>query len=110
MFLQLSPDWFHAIRLLVTFIVTTALGAHAFYRFKTPGNAGAPKSWAFLLYSLAFLMSSTLNFLSLLITIGTRTYARMPTMRLGTFTIVLIITYMALAMTTRRQSTGDLKF
>ena len=101
---SLAPDWLHAIRLLITFAITATLGAHAFYRFRVLAGSASPKLWAFFLYSMAFILSSTLNFVSLLITVATRSYGPMPKVSLGRFTLVLIITYAALAFTSRQSS------
>jgi hypothetical protein len=101
MMASLSPDWLSAVRLLFTFVATVALGAHAFYRFKMLSGSASPKLWAFWLYAMAFILSSTLNFLSLLITVATRSYGPMPAVSLGRFTVLLIITYAAFAVTMR---------
>ena len=99
--LEHPPDWLHAVRLLITLILITCLGSHAFYRFKLLAGSSSPKQWAFFLYSVVFLGSSVLNFVSLLITLATRTYGRMPGLSLGSFTVTLIITYAAFALTVR---------
>jgi len=102
-----TPDQLNAIRLLITFVVVSGLGAHAFYRYKRLARAGSPKSWAFLLYSLVFLLSSSMNFISLLITVATGTYGLTPGVTVGRFTAVLVITYAAFAVTGRRVLGSD---
>lgn len=99
-----SPDWLQAVRLLVTFVLTACLGAHAFYRFRALSGSGSPKLWAFLMYSLAFVFSSALHFVSLLITVATRAYGPIPQISLGPFTIALLITYAAFSITVRPSS------
>ena len=99
--LHITSDWFHAIRLFITFIMTASLGAHAFHRFKMLAGIASPKLWAFLLYAMAFVLSSTLNFVALMITVATRTYGHMPAVSLGPFTVLLVISYMAFAVTRR---------
>jgi hypothetical protein len=101
MHFHFSYDWFHAIRLLVTFAITASLGAHAYHRFKMLAGIASPKLWAFLLYAMAFILSSTLNFVSLLITVATRSYGHMPAVSLGPFTVLLVISYMAFAVSMR---------
>jgi hypothetical protein len=101
MYFHVSEDLFHAIRLLVTFAATASLGAHAFHKFKLLAGIASPKLWAFLLYAMAFVLSSTLNFVSLLITVATRSYGHMPAVSLGPFTVLLVISYMAFAVTMR---------
>ena len=88
-----SSDQLNAVRLLLTFLITSTLGGHAYYRFKLLMWDRSPKLWAFLLYSLVFALTSILTCLSLLITVGTRTYGRFLGVRLGSFTLILLITY-----------------
>jgi hypothetical protein len=96
-----APDWAQAVRLFITFMLTTGLGMHAFYRFRVLRETASPKMWAFFLYSLVFLFSCSLNFLSLLVTVATRTYGPIPHFHLGPFTVTLVITYAAFAFTAR---------
>lgn len=96
-----QADWVHAIRLLITFLITVALGLHAFYRFKELNDTNSPRVWVFLLYSMVFLVSSALNFVSLMVTVATRTYGRNPAVSVGGFTLMLIITYSVVAYSTR---------
>ena len=103
-----TPDQLNAIRLLITFVVVSGLGAHAFYRYKRLARAGSPKSWAFLLYSLVFLFASSLNFVSLLITVATHTYGLTPGITVGRFTAIIVITYAAFALSGRRRPSGSL--
>ncbi|MDO8585731.1 MAG: hypothetical protein Q7T82_01710 [Armatimonadota bacterium] len=101
MYSALAPDWLHAVRLLITFLITATLGAHAFYKFRVLTGTASPKLWTFFLYAMAFILSSTLNFVALLITVATRSYGPMPKVSLGPFTVLLVITYAALAVTSR---------
>lgn len=96
-----SPDVLHAVRLFVTFFLTAGLGAHAFCRFRSLSEEGSPKLWAYFLYSMAFALSTTLNFISLVVTLATRDYGGMRGVHLGPFTVILVITYAAFAITAR---------
>ena len=103
-----TPDQVSAIRLMITFVVVSCLGAHAFYNYKRLARADSPKCWAFLLYSLVFLLASSLNFVSLLITVATRTYGLTPGITLGRFTVITVVTYAAFAISGRRRPGGSL--
>jgi len=98
------PDWFHAIRLLIAFLLTAGFGIHAFYQHKQEVvEAVSPRKWMYWLYSMVFLAASAANFAQLCVTLVFRNYEK-STFHLGYSTVVLVLSYAALLAGTRRRS------
>lgn len=98
------PPWLHAGRLMLTFLVTSAAGIHAYALFKSTrhvtersawasGYSRRPIKWSFLLFAAAFLFAAVLNFIYLLVAIAMRSYAAGP-FRLGTFSLIVAVSYL----------------
>ncbi|MCX8053279.1 MAG: hypothetical protein N3B12_05685 [Armatimonadetes bacterium] len=90
------PDWLHAARLLVAFLLTAALGLHAFYQHKKESvRVVSPRRWMYWIYAVVFLAVGAANFMQLCVTIVFRNYAK-ASFHLGYFTLLLILSYAAL--------------
>ena len=98
------PDWLQAARLLVAFVVTAALGIHAYNAHVLESvEAVSPRKWMYWLYSMVFLAAGVANFTQLVITLVFRNYEKAG-FHLGYSTMLLALSYMALLAGVRRKS------
>ena len=90
------PDWAHALRLLVAFLLTAAFGIHAYYQHKQESvEVVSPRKWMYWIYAMVFLGASAANFAQLCVTIVFRNYEK-ASFHLGYFTLLLILSYASL--------------
>ncbi|MGC8863877.1 MAG: hypothetical protein ACP5R5_14035 [Armatimonadota bacterium] len=90
------PDWAHALRLLVAFLLTAGLGIHAYYRHKQESvELVSPRKWMYWIYAMVFAAASTANFAQLCVTIVFRNYEK-ASFHLGYLTLLLMLSYAAL--------------
>lgn len=98
------PDWFHAVRLLVTFGLTAGFGIHAYNaHIRESVQAVSARRWMYWLYAMAFLVASVANFVQLGITLVFRSYEKAG-YHLGYSTLVLILSYVALLAGVRNKT------
>ena len=98
------PDWLQAARLLVAFVVTAALGIHAYNAHVLElVEAVSPRKWMYWLYSMVFLAAGVANFTQLVITLVFRNYEKAG-FHLGSSTMLLALSYMALLAGVRRKN------
>lgn len=97
------PGWLQAARLLFTFVLTAALGVHAFYQHKQEAvEAVSPRKWMYWVYAMVFLLASTANFTQFCITVVFQDY-RKASFHLGVSTLLLVLSYLALLAGVKRR-------
>jgi hypothetical protein len=98
------PDWLQAARLLVAFVVTAALGIHAYNAHMLESvEAVSPRKWMYWLYAMVFLAAAVADFAQFVITLVFRNYGKAG-FDLGYLTMLLALSYMVLLAGVRRKS------
>ena len=98
------PGWLHSLRLIFTFLLTVALGVHAYYQHKQESiQAVSPRKWMYWIYSMAFLAASAANFTQFCVTVVFRSYEK-ASFHLGYFTLLLMLSYAALLTGVKRRT------
>jgi cell division protein FtsW (lipid II flippase) len=97
------PEWAHALRLFIAFLLTAGFGIHAFYQHKQEAiEAVSPRKWMYWIYSVVFLGASSINFMQLCVTMVFRNYQK-ASFHLGYFTLLLMLSYAALLAGVRKR-------
>lgn len=100
------PNWLHATRLWGAFLLTSALGIHAYNAHKLESvRAISPRKWMYWLYSMVFLVAGVANFTQLIITIVFGNYDKAG-FYLGYLTVLLALSYFALLAGVRRKGSN----
>jgi hypothetical protein len=98
------PNWFQAARLVVAFVVTAALGIHAYNAHVLESvEAVSPRKWMYWLYAMVFLVAAVANFAQLAIAVVSGGYGRAG-FHLGYFTMLLVLSYVVLLAGVRRKA------
>ncbi|MHB9038512.1 MAG: hypothetical protein ACYC64_17815 [Armatimonadota bacterium] len=99
---SISPNWFHALRLLMAFLLTAAMGIHSYYRHVQESvKVVSARKLMYWLYSVVFLFACTTNFVLLVLTLASKNYGDMPP-HIGVFTLLLVFSYLALLAGARK--------
>jgi len=100
------PDWFQALRLSFTFLMTAGFGLHAFYQHKQQElDAVSPRRWMYWIYAMVFAVATAANFAQLCVMMVFRDYEK-ATFHLGYSTLLLVLSYVALLAGVRRDRPG----
>lgn len=97
------PCWIHEIRMALSILVTAACGAHAWHSLRTGSSAPSALQWASAIYAVAFFFAAWANSVMLLVTLLAGRYQQGP-YHLGTFTLLLVVTYVLTAGLSRHAS------
>jgi len=99
------PCWVHELRMALSILVTAACGAHAWHSLRAiPSVPSALRAVSFL-YAAAFFFAAWANSVMLLATLLAGRYQRGP-YHLGTFTLLLVVSYVLTAGIGRRPSSA----
>ena len=96
------PDWVLCLRLAAAFLLTAALGTHAYCWHKNEAMAGgSPRKWMYWLYSMVFLVTGTVSFAKLCVAAAFRDYGQ-SSFHMAYAALLLALSYLALQAGVRR--------
>ncbi len=89
----------------LSILVTVACGAHAWHSLRTGRGVPSALQWASAIYALAFFFAAWANSVMLLATLLAGRYQQGP-YHLGTFTLLLVVSYVLTARVKGNPSAG----